>query len=291
MSGAIVVGVDGSRASSDAVRWSLAEARRRGNSVLLVHAVDAADAQRAAATGTTVAECAADVAGAHRRYALQIAPDLRIRIQVTDGAAADVLAELSRRVGLVVVGGGGPAGMSSSALGSVGPRLAAHAHCPVVVVPQGSSQLVTRRVLVQFEPGDAAEATAGFAADEAGRWDATLCLVQLCGAGDEQRDALRQELDDVAARVHRQHPLVVTRTQVVDGAEALLAEAAQADLLVLGCQHTDERFGCRIGAVSAAVLAQPPCPVVLIGSLTSTSARFGLVAAVRLSGGRALSRQ
>jgi nucleotide-binding universal stress UspA family protein len=266
MSGAIAVGVDDSRASSDAVYWALAEARRRGSWVLLVHAADAVDAEHAAATGTTVSARAADVAAVHRRHALQIAPDVRTRIHVADGAAADVLAELSQHVGLVVVGGRGRDGMTFSALGSVGQRLAAHAHCPVVIVPQGSSPLVTRKVFAQFEPGDAAETAVGFAAAEADRWGATLSLVQLAPPADEQRDVAGRELDEVAARVHRQHPrLVVTRTQLVDGVEALLAEAAQADLLVLGCHLTDEHFVCRTGALSAAVLAQGPCQVVLIG--------------------------
>jgi nucleotide-binding universal stress UspA family protein len=222
----IVVGVDGSRASADALRWALAEARRRAHRVLLVHAGDAAD-PGGAAPSTVVLK--------HQRFAGRVAPDVDVSAEVVPGAVADVLIGLSPGAELVVVGGRGRASLARSALGSISQQVALHAECPVVVVPEGSSQLSMRRIAAEAAEPDAGEdPVTTFAEAEAERWGATLFLVR---------------------------PLEPPQ----GFAAALLAAAADADLAVVGCRHSDEEFGCRIGTVPATVLAGATCPVALIG--------------------------
>ena len=265
MSAPIVVGVDAAHAAGDALFWAVAEARRRHTWVLLLHAADRADAEVAGTTGDTVSMRAAGVIRSHRRVAHRLAPDVLTRGQVAGGAAADVLVPASRRAELLVLGSRGREGMTESALGSVSHRVVAHAHCPVVVAPQGSSRLATRRVGVGVADLAAGHPVLDFAASEASRWGATLCLVH---AQDGESDgAAELELNDAADYVRRRYPGVIVERAARPGdpVTALATEAARSDLLVLGTRHTEEEFGCRIGAVPAALLAQVRCPVALVG--------------------------
>lgn len=56
----------------------------------------------------------------------------------------------------------------------------------------------------------------------------------------------------------------VERTDLEPAAAVLLA-AGPNDLIVLGCQHSDDVWSARLGAVPTAVLAGADCPVVLTG--------------------------
>lgn len=265
MGAPIVVGVDAERASGDALFWAVAEARRRRAWVLLLHAADRTDADIAASSGLPVSMRAAGLIRAHRRVATRLAPDVRTLGQVAGGAAADILVEASKRAELLVIGSRGRAGMAESALGSVSQRVVAHAHCPVVVVQQGGARLSTRRIAVGVADPKTCRPVLEFAAAQARRWGASLCLVH--GQGSTPAEAAQEELDAAAAHIRQHYPDVVVERDAWVGSAvpALVAEAARSDLLVLGCRHTDEEFGCRIGAVPAGVLPQVGCPVVLIG--------------------------
>ena len=258
MSAPIVVGVDTSRASCDAVFWALSEARRRQSPVLLLHAPDGADAEIASASEfATAARAAAAVVHTHRRHAKRLAPDVETNAIVLDTEAAHALTTASRRAGLLVVGNRGRAGLTESALGSVSQRVAAHAHCPVVVVPAGSARLVIRRVVLGITASGDAAPELDFAAAEAALWAARLVLLPARGA-------------DVAAatsRLRERYPQVLVEVGAAsdDPVAALVEETHRADLLVLGCRHLDTEFGCRIGAIPAAVLARSLCPVALVG--------------------------
>ena len=272
MKAPIVVGVDAARATGDALFWAMTEARRRGTWVLLLHAADDVDAEVGARTGLTPSMRAAGLIRAHRRVANRLAPDVRTLGQVAGGAAADALVAASRRAELLVLGSHGLAGMTESALGSVSHRVVAHAQCPVVVVPQGCSRIVTRRVAVGVADIEVGHPVLDFAAAQARRWGATLCLVH--AQGDASPDQARYELDEAAAHLRRHYPeVVVERVASADTPTAsVLAEAARSDLLVLGCRHTDEEFNCRIGAVPAGVLSQAGCPVALVSRVDCAAA-------------------
>ena len=270
MSAPIVVGVDARRASGDALFWALSEARRRQTGVLLVHAADAWDAEVAAISGLTVSMRAAGLIRALRMVANRLAPDVRTMSQVAGGTAADALVEASLRATMLVIGSHGRAGLTESALGSVSQRVVAHAHCPVVVVPPGGARMVIRRIVVGVDDLAAGHPVLDFAAAYAQRCSAILCLLH--AHGGTSTESAQQELRHAAAHVHWHYPDVLVERAAVPGeaVAALVAEAARSDLLVLGCRHTDEEFGCRIGAVPASVLPQASCPVALVSRDLST---------------------
>ncbi|MET7380659.1 universal stress protein [Streptomyces sp. NPDC005526] len=141
--GPVLVGVDGSPAGAEAVRFALAEAARRRVPVVALHAwttwnapipppPDAAQpyanepGELAAAEERLLAEA---LAGHRERY-----PDVRVEPRLVHGPTRQTLIEASRTAQLTVVGSRGRGGFSGLLLGSVSQALLHHAYGPVAVV-------------------------------------------------------------------------------------------------------------------------------------------------------------
>jgi nucleotide-binding universal stress UspA family protein len=132
----IVVGIDGSRASQQALRWAMRQAELTQAEV---HAVMAW--YPPAASGL---EFAMDVidweAEARDRLAAALVDCLgpsaaeRVQRHVVEGHPAKTLLQLAAGAELLVVGRRGRGGFVGMLLGSVSTHVMAHATCPVVVV-------------------------------------------------------------------------------------------------------------------------------------------------------------
>src|SRR5262245_15447269 len=147
MSGSIVVGVDGSDASRDALRWAAEEAQLRSASLVAVHAWSFIPPQPIGDPGM-LAVPAGDLAGqlSAERNAAQIGldeaveealgagADVELERRLVEGDAGDALVAASKDAQLVVVGSHGRSGFKAALLGSVSRHVVAHAACPVVVV-------------------------------------------------------------------------------------------------------------------------------------------------------------
>jgi nucleotide-binding universal stress UspA family protein len=141
---AIVVGVDGSEESIQALRWSLAESRLRGTSVRVVRAweypimispdpylagpaydvppIDPEELRKLAEAGLANVVAKTDTAG------------VEVEQQLIEGPAAEALLGAAKGAELLVVGSRGHGGFSGLLLGSVSQVVVHHASCPVVVV-------------------------------------------------------------------------------------------------------------------------------------------------------------
>jgi nucleotide-binding universal stress UspA family protein len=134
--GRIVVGVDGSPSSLQALRWALRQAKATDSSVEAVHAW-----QIPVAYGTAVAVVPGDNFAESARRALEESvdealagrDDVQVDRVTEQGLPAQVLIERSRGAELLVVGSG-RGGFKGLLLGSVSQHCVAHAHCPVVVL-------------------------------------------------------------------------------------------------------------------------------------------------------------
>jgi nucleotide-binding universal stress UspA family protein len=131
----IVVGVDGSPSSEQALRWALRQAEVTGGEV---HAVTVWQLPTTAGWDTPLD--AVDWA-ANARLALDTAlgasdPEgsAPVRRDVVEGHAARVLVELAENADLLVVGSRGRGAFTGMLTGSVALHVLAHARCPVVVV-------------------------------------------------------------------------------------------------------------------------------------------------------------
>jgi nucleotide-binding universal stress UspA family protein len=148
----IVVGVDGSDASSEALRWAAGEARLRSAPLVVVYAwsfippqpigdpgmlaVPAGDLPGQLDAEKDAAEAVLEGAVTE---ALGAAPDVAVERRLVEGDAGDVLVRESESAELVVVGSHGRSGLRAALLGSVSRHVATHAACPVVVVKAASS--------------------------------------------------------------------------------------------------------------------------------------------------------
>ena len=138
----IVVGVDGSDASKQALRWAVDEARLHRARVVALHAwevplvtpdlgpappVDlaASIAEHEAGALQLVAEAVAEIVG----------DDAAVDVEplAVEGAAAPTLIEAAGDADLLVVGSHGHAALTGALLGSVSQECVQHSPCPVLI--------------------------------------------------------------------------------------------------------------------------------------------------------------
>ncbi len=141
--GRVVVGVDGSAASDDALGRAFTEAQLRGIGLTAVRSwysdyVDVASPRMGGSsvpTDTTaiVEDESADLAQSVEAWAAKY-PDVDVRQHVVRGRPAQVLLDEGRGAELLVVGSRGRGGFRTLLLGSVGHALIRHATGPVMVV-------------------------------------------------------------------------------------------------------------------------------------------------------------
>ena len=155
----IIVGVDGSEPSENALRWALEEARiRQADHVTVVHAYRPPEIPNY----STHTDAFLVVGGMQRRTELDQARrdedelharqgaerrlqqllenactgpiDAEVELLALPGEAAAALVDMSRDADLLVVGSRGRGGFKGLLLGSVSQKCLQHARCPVVVV-------------------------------------------------------------------------------------------------------------------------------------------------------------
>lgn len=128
----IVVGVDGSDESREALRWAVAEARLRHGTVEVVHAYWALPML----SGET--EDAEEPESALHRFVLETVgsdPGVTLTTSLVQGRQASaVLIDAAHGADLLVVGSRGSGGFAGLLLGSVAHQCALHAPCPIVIV-------------------------------------------------------------------------------------------------------------------------------------------------------------
>ncbi|RSS35061.1 universal stress protein [Streptomyces sp. WAC08241] len=127
--GPVVLGVDGSPDSDEAVDAAFAEAARRRAELVVVHAWQPDGTDSGTTPESAAQSLAQAVAGRTDTH-----PDVTVRREVVEGRAREVLIEASRTARLLVVGARGRSGIAGLLLGSVSQAVMTHAHCPVVTV-------------------------------------------------------------------------------------------------------------------------------------------------------------
>ncbi|WP_431994438.1 universal stress protein [Streptomyces griseoflavus] len=157
----LVVGVDGSDSSLEAVDWAVDEAARLGLSLRLVHASlweRYEGGLPSFGTGRPAEEVLAEhiAASAAERARLRD-PELKVSSEVVPDDAVSALLHAAHESSALVTGSRGRGGIAGMLLGSVSLTVAARAVCPVVVVRGGEPdrQGSPGRVVVGL--GDAAE--------------------------------------------------------------------------------------------------------------------------------------
>jgi nucleotide-binding universal stress UspA family protein len=248
---AILVGVDGSESSLNALDWAVREADRRGLPVELVCAytvprfgstsLDAAYLD----VGTRALSEGAE-AVLERAKARAGQPKAGIKGTVEVGDAVGVLVEKSKTAAMVVVGTRGKGGFAERLLGTVSTALPVHAHCPTVVVP--SNWRVKEPEITEPVSDQAVEEDAAGAADPA----------EVTGKEAEQGAgggaAGQGETAGQAAASGKDQKIVVG----VDGSEASKVALSAAVETALAWESDLEAFASMPMAVGTSLFAWAP---------------------------------
>jgi nucleotide-binding universal stress UspA family protein len=133
----IVVGVDGSASSINALDWAIRQAQLTGGSVEVITTWEWPLSYGWAPPVPSGFDPAGESAGMLEKILAPVRdanPDVEIRSTVVEGHPAPVLVDASRAAELLVVGSRGHGEFSGMLIGSVSEHCASNAHCPVVVV-------------------------------------------------------------------------------------------------------------------------------------------------------------
>jgi nucleotide-binding universal stress UspA family protein len=275
MSGTIIVGVTTAASSHSAKDWAVRQARETGRRLQLVAVVGGA-------VGAVGEQDVLDRVVAAARESLERdaaalrATGIDTEVRVESGNPVAALVELSAAADLLVIGGE-PRGHGHR--GQHGARIAAGAHCPVVVIPEAST--VDRAgVVVGADGSDVSDAAIDFAASEAARGADPLTIVSawlpVAVPGDfgvypdlylTDLQAITQAgMDRVVERVRAAYPQLEVRTAVEEGEPATVIgdHARTARLTVVGSHGRGAFARFLLGSVSEEVVAHLDGPTAVV---------------------------
>lgn len=286
----IIVGVDGSDASIEALRWAAHEATRRNVSMLIVscytvpvYGVQEADAFHTREDVARFEQGAATIVRQAAELVAEIDPHVVVEVMTALSAAAVTISEATRADDEIVVGATGHSGFMDGVLGSVATNVVHRSHVPVIVVPAkpvADSGVTMRKIVIGLDGSPASIAALDWAYEEALLTGAELTAVHgwiypysgertvvSSARAQMQLDAMEQlktSLESLgvlltSGPIHV-HPRLVEKSAV----DALLDEANDADLVVIGSRGRGALRSTLLGSVSHSVAQHTNCPVVII---------------------------
>lgn len=282
----IVVGVDGSASALHAVRWAAREAARRDVPLRLLHVSHLVPVRHPRQIApppdyhTAVIEQGRHWLTEASRAARAAVPGIALSTDLRDGVVTDALIRESEGAELVVLGSRGLGGFTGLLIGSAAVTLAAHAHCPVVVVRASTVDAAPPEegpVVVGVDGSELSESAVAFAFETAAARGVPLHAVHTWVDVDMSPAWIAPPWDDVQAYEERllEERLAVWRTKFPDvevrtvvhrdrPARALLHEAAGAQLVVVGSRGRGAFTGLGLGSVSQSLLHHAECPVAVV---------------------------
>ncbi|MEV6944337.1 universal stress protein [Streptomyces sp. NPDC051172] len=290
MTGPVVVGVDGSPASTTAAWWAAREAVDRQLPVLLLHswttqpldvpvAQEALDKQRYG--GRVLQRMEAELLHRH--------PELSVVTELLSEPASKALVNAGETAALLVLGSRGHGSVAGFLLGSVSLHVLGLVQCPAVTVRAGDpsvedgwghpAALGRREVVVGVqEPPPAADPLLEFAFTTAEVHGAgvravrALPLASLVTHPHADRPGQGYEADELTrlaadlAPWQEKFPGVEVVDHVARGSasQVLLAASARSTLTVVGRRRHPSPLTWKLGPVAHAALHHLPCPVAVV---------------------------
>ncbi|MCS5480925.1 universal stress protein [Corynebacterium hylobatis] len=287
----VVVAVDGSPASHNAVRWAANTANKRGIPLRLASSYTMP--QFLYAEGMVPPQELFDDLQAEtmekideaRAIAHEVAPEIKIGHTIAEGSPIDMLLDMAQDVTMIVMGSRGLGGLSGMVMGSVSAAVVSHATCPVVVVREDNQLEEATKygpVVIGVDGSDVSAKATEIAFAEADARGAELVAVHtwmdmqvqasLAGlsAAQQQWEIVEQEQIDMlterlAPMVERYPDVevrkVITRDRPV---RALVENSEGAQLLVVGSHGRGGFKGMLLGSTSRALLQSAPCPMMVV---------------------------
>jgi nucleotide-binding universal stress UspA family protein len=286
----IVVGVDGSEPSIAALRWAAFEAHRRNSDMLVVscYSVPVYGGEMAAVSPTNedldmIKEAAAAVVSRATELVAKVDSQLAVDGLVEMSSASVAISQAAHAGDEIVVGATGHNSFMDGLLGSVAMGVMHRSHVPVIVVPEKAVAEVgprMRKIVVGVDGSASSLQALEWAYGEALSTGAELTVVHGWiypydgprTSVSEPRvqmeldatEELNTSLESLGARLRggsvHVHPKVVEQSP----AEALLGEASDADLLVVGSRGRGLLLASLLGSVCRTVVHHAMCPVAII---------------------------
>ncbi|HEY7627197.1 MAG TPA: universal stress protein [Ilumatobacteraceae bacterium] len=290
MTNRIIVGVDGSGPSIQALRWAAYEARRRNAEILAIscYSIPVYGSPEGAVYPTPedvdmFKESAVAVVTQATNIATEIDPKLNVEAFTAMAPAAVAIADAARPGDEIVVGATGHTGLVDGMLGSVSLAVVHRAHVPVIVVPASPAVEVgesMKKIVVGVDGSPSSLRALEWAYNEALVAEGELTAVHgwiypydgpRTSVSEPrtqmQLDAMEEikaSLDSLGTRLTGGPVHVHARLLEQSPAEALLHESKDADLIVVGSRGRGAFRAALLGSVSRTVVQHAPCPVAVI---------------------------
>lgn len=287
---AIVIGVDGSTESWNALRWAADRADEGARPLHVLHARGALSSWSGPELSNEPVDNICDEAvGIVARHH----PDLVVTWSQPPRSPVPALTDASRAASEVVLGARGTGAVRGAVLGSVATGVSATAYCPVLTTRRAiAARQCDKPVVAGVDLGPDGLAALDFAFAEAerrgvplvavrcwqlDRWDFASGIPMPGGNMRAAQQHHRALLEEALARPVSRHPNVHVTTQVMSGrtAGALVERSAGASLLVVGTRGHREVAGVVLGSVSQSVMRRALCPVAVVAHLAADGARAG----------------
>ena len=211
-----IVGIDGSDAAVDALRWAVAHGVDRDAEITALGAyhVPAIMAVFTAKRGFGVDELGLAATAAHDvDVAIEAAGDGAVQASVVEGQAQSVLVDAAGDADLLVIGRTGSGELRHHLLGSVSQYCVTHSTAPVAVVPTGTAPRTTSSIIVGFDGSDHAGEAVRWALAFAGATARVRVVAAIEVAPWVDEDMSRDRFGD---EIQREQDRITSALDVVD---------------------------------------------------------------------------
>ena len=284
--GAVIVGVDGSEHDAVVLTAAVAEAVSRQAPLHIRHCRELLDPSVTfAAQAPVFVDDTVDASGPILAVSVETVRTLDDSLEVTadrpPGRAENLLVDASEDAALVVVGTGRKSRLDELLLGAVALNVAAHAHCPVLVVPPGVDPDGSGDVVVGVDGSDHSRAALARAVEAARARGSRLVVVTTWnlemadgyvitepGSPEWRRveERIRSMQESMVAAVDTDGVEVELRC-VKGGIRSTLAtQSSGAALLVVGNRGRGGFRSKALGSVTMDVLKRAECPILVVHS-------------------------
>ena len=285
--GAVVVGVDGTDHDAVVLTAAVAVAVRRNAPLHVRHCHEQLDPFLSFGTSVGSAgyvlrenvEVSDGILAAARQAVDTLAPNLPLTVDRPLGRPENLLVKASEDAVTVVVGTGRKSKLEELLLGAVALNVAAHAHCPVLVVPPGVDPDGAGDVVVGVDGGDHSRVALTEALDVARARQATLVVVTawqvevldnqlVTDPATPEWGQVEERIGALQRKILADHDTtgVDVQLRVVHGGirSVLTDQSTKAAVVVVGNRGRGGFLGKALGSVTMDLLKRADCPILVV---------------------------